>query len=311
MRTRLFLVLGLIVFGAGAAMAEDMVLPVLALNWSGGGGTLWSTEVFATNPGPLPVALEIGPFLPGQTKVSTPCLPPVPFRHQLPPYSTQLLTAAELSFALGCPDYAIGGLVFSADAEVSLVARVANVAGMSTASNVGAAISKPDASTSGTTLRPRIHLAATSRTATIAGVGQQIPATPSSQLAGPGTIYQVPGLILDPNPCTAPGFESYLYIANPGPAKVSFTLQQSRDGKSAGSLVLSGKPVITPYTFTVPAGGWQQFSVQSGGSGAGACAPPQVMDLFFTTTGNLAVVGTVVDLGSHEPRTVLPLATTQ
>jgi len=292
-------------------MAEDMVLPVLALNWPGESGTLWSTEVFATNPGPLPIALEIGPFLPGQTKVSRLCLPPIPFRHQLPPYSTQLLTSGELGLAIGCPDSAIGGLVFSANAQVSLVAQVANVAGLSTGSTLGASIFDLSASVSGTGLRPRVHLTAASRTASISGVGQEIPATPSSQLAGPGTVYQVPGLILDPNPCGAPRFESHLYIANPGAEKVELTLQLTQNGKSAGSLLLSGQPVITPYTFTVPASGWQQFVVQMGGNGTGACAAPQVVDLFFTTTGNLAVVGTVVDLGSQEPRTVLPLATTQ
>ncbi len=284
MRTKLFLMLGLAALGAGAAMAEDMVLPVLAVSWPGKGGNLWRTEVFASNPGPLPVSLVIGPVLAGKPRVTTPCLPPIPFRHQLPPYSTQLLTSGELGFAIGCPDFAIGGLVFSADTEVSLVARVANIAGMSSTSNPNAAIS---------------------------GVGQQIPAIPTSQLAAPGTVYQIPGLMMDPNPCGAPRFESYLYIANPGPAKVDVTLQQTQDGKSAGSLMLSGRPVITPYTFTVPASGWQQYLVQMGGNGTGACAEPQVVDLFFTTTGNLAVVGTVVDRGSQEPRTVLPLATTQ
>lgn len=284
MRTKLFLILGLVALGAGVAMAEDMVLPVLAVSWPGKGGNLWSTEVFASNPGPLPVSLVIGPFLAGKTKVTTPCLPPIPFRHQLPPYSTQLLTSNELGFAIGCPDFAIGGLVFSSDTDVSLVARVANITGTSTASKADAIIS---------------------------GVGQQIPAIPASQLAEPGTTYQIPGLILDPNPCGAPRFESYLYIANPDPAKVDVTLQQSQDGKSAGSLMLSGRPVITPYTFTVPASGWQQFLVQMPGNGTGTCTEPHVVDLFFTTTGNLAVVGTVVDRGSQEPRTVLPLATTQ
>ena len=312
MQTKPFLLLALVVMWAGAAMAEDMVLPVLALNWPGQGGTIWSTEVFATNPGPLPVVLEVGPFLPGEIKTSTPpCLPPIPFRHQLPPYSTQLLTSAELSLAMGCPNSAIGGLIFSANAEVSLVARVANVAGLSTGSTLGASISNLGPSTSATGLRPRVHLAATSRSAAVSGVGQQVPATPSSQLVGPGTVYQVPGLIMDPNPCGAPRFENYLYVANPGPEKVEVTLHQTQNGESSGSLLLSGRPVITPYTFTVPASGWQQVLVQMGGNGTGACVAPQVVDLFFTTTGNLAVVGTVVDLASHDPRTVLPLATIQ
>lgn len=312
MQIRPFLLLALVAMWAGAAMAEDMVLPVLALNWPGQGGTIWSTEVFATNPGPLPVVLEVGPFLPGEIKTSTPpCLPPIPFRYQLPPYSTQLLTSAELSPAMGCPNSAIGGLIFSANAEVSLVARVATVDGLSTGSTLGASISNLGPSTSGTGLRPRVHLAASSRSAAVSGVGQQVPATPSSQLLGPGTVYQVPGLLMDPNPCGAPRFESYLYVANPGPEKVEVTLQLTQDGKSSGFLLLSGRLVITPYTFTVPAGGWQQVLVQMGGDRAGACVAPQVVDLFFTTTGNLAVVGTVVDLGSHDPRTVLPLATIQ
>ena len=281
MRTRLVIALGLLVLGAAAAMAEEMVLPVFAVAWPGKGGNLWNTEVFATNPGPVPVMLEIGPFLAGRTQVATPCEHPVPFRHELPPYTTQLVMSTELSTAIGCPDFAIGGLAFSAAGEVSLVARVVNTARAFTSAAPSALL----------------------------GVGQQIPAIPASQLAVSGSVYQVPGLILDQNPCAGPRFESYLYIANPGPEKVDLTLQQTEDGKSSGELILSGKPVGTPYTVTVPPYGWLQFLVQEAGTVEGPCTDPKVVDLFFTTNGPLAVVGTVVDRSSQEPRTVLPLAT--
>jgi len=175
--------------------------------------------------------------------------------------------------------------MFSADTPVSLVARVANI-------------------TKG--------FAVTNSAAAISGVGQQIPAIPDSQLPAAGTTYQIPGLIMDPNPCAAPRFESYLYLANPGADSVDVTLQQSQDGKTQGELTLSGQVVSTPYTFTVPARGWQQFLVQVGRAQVmTTCVEAQLYDLFFTTSGSVAVVGTVVDRGSQEPRTLLPLATTQ
>ncbi len=284
MRTRLFLVMGMIILVTGAALAEDLVLPVLAVSWAGKGGNIWSTEVFATNPGPASVSLVIGPFLPGRSKFTTPCGPPSPFRHEIPAYSTQLISSGELGFAIGCPDMAIGGMVFSAPTPVSLVARVANIAKSPILGNTSAALS---------------------------GVGQQIPAIPASQLPGPGATYQIPGLIMDSNPCAAPRFESYLYLANEGVDDVAVTLQQSQDGKTAGELVMSGQPVATPYTFTVPARGWLQFLVQAPPPATETCSEPELVDLFFTTTGSLAIVGTVVDRGSQEPRTVLPLLTTQ
>ena len=285
MRNRLPLMIALLLLLAGAAVAEELVLPVVTVVWPGKAGNLWRSEVLATNPGPLPVDLEIGPFLPGVIKASDPCMVPSPLRRELPPYSTQLITAADLSFALGCPDLAIGGLVFSAVAPVSLVARVANVTGFP---------NDPSASA-----------------APISGFGQQIPAIPASQLAVPGTVYQVPGLILDANGCIGSRFETYLYIANPDTLPVDVTLQQSQGGTPAGELVLSGQPVVTPYTFKVPARGWKQLLVKLGGGPMGPCGEPQLLDLFFTTTGPIAVVGAVVDRGSQEPRTALPLATTQ
>jgi hypothetical protein len=268
----------------GAVLAEELVLPVVTVGWPGKAGNLWRSEVFATNPGPQPVELTIGPFLPGKITASHPCVPPSPYRRELPAYGTLRLTPEDLSIALGCPDWGIGGLTFSADTPVSLVARVANVTGF-----------------------PNEPSSIASRL--LSGYGQQIPAIPASQLAVYGTVYQIPGLILDPNPCAPPRFETYLYVANPDSESADVTLQQDEQGLTSGELVLAGRPVATPYTFKVPAQGWVQLLVQPGGNPPESCTDPQVVDLFFTTTGPIALVGAVVDRGSQEPRTVLPLAT--
>ena len=49
--------------------------------------------------------------------------------------------------------------------------------------------------------------------------------------------------------------------------------------------------------------------VELGGALPAVCLPPQVVDLFFTATGGVAVVASVVDRTSQDPWTVAPLRT--
>lgn len=272
-----FCLVGLAV--AGAAAADELVLPIFALNWPGKDGNVWSSEVFLVNPGPATAIVSNPHFVPGTLREPNPCYPPIAAFHEVAPYSTVMLSSADLSIELQCPQAALGGLAFDADPPVVITSRVANVRG-------GAAAG-----------------------ATLAGLGQDLSAFGPADLSVPGAIYQLPALVFDSFRCArAPLFEVYLYLANPGSSPVGVTLQRSHDG-SAGALILDGAPQATPFTFTLPAQGWRQIKVDLGGASPSGCGSPQVADLFFTATGGVAVVASVVDRTSQDARTVLPVRT--
>jgi hypothetical protein len=260
------------------AVADELVLPILALQWPGRDGNVWSSEVFLTNPGAAPVTVRTGRFLPGKLRVDVPCYPPVVPFHVVPPYSTVLLSSQELSLELECPAAALGGMAFDADGPVVVSSRVVNTRGGAPSADV------------------------------LAGLGQDVPALGSADLAVPGVAFQVPGLVWHPLRCGPPAFEIYLYLANAGPDPVDVTLQQSRDG-SPGELIVNGAAVATPFTVTVAAGSFRQLFVEPGGATVAVCGPPQLVDLFFRTTGAIAVVASDVDRSSQDARTVLAVPT--
>jgi len=280
MRARLAISLFLLCL-AGVAAAGELVLPVFALRWPGKDGNRWSSEVFLTNPGPATVRVSGPQFLPGVVNTAVPCLPPVPAYRDVPPYSTVMLTASELSLGLGCPDSVLGGLAFDADGPVLISSRVVNDRGME---GVAGALS---------------------------GLGQEVPAFAAVDMAGPGGVYQLPGLLWDPFRCARPPlFEVYLYLANPGNEAVEVRLQQSRTGEP-GELIINGVPVPTPHVMQLQAREWRQLKVELGGALPAVCLGPQVADLFFTATGGIAVVGAVVDRTSQDPWTVVPVRTAE
>lgn len=270
------LVLAVVV--AVPAAADELVLPILALQWPGKAGNQWNSEVFLTNPGPSTVMVSNGRFLPGTLIVGVPCYPPIAAGHPVPPYSTVLLSPETLDLDLQCPVAALGAMAFDADGPVVISSRVVNTFGLAPAGGV------------------------------LSGLGQDLPAFATADLAGPGGVYQLPGLIWDPFRCGPPAFEIYLYLANPGAAQVVVTLQQSRDG-APGELIVNGTDVTTPYAVTVEAGAFRQLKVELGGAIPAICQPPQLVDLFFTATGGIAVVASDVDRSSQDARTVLPVAT--
>ena len=53
--------------------AEELILPVFALNAQGPDGSRWSTEVYLVNPTTQPVPVSIAGLLPGRVLRSTPC----------------------------------------------------------------------------------------------------------------------------------------------------------------------------------------------------------------------------------------------
>jgi len=266
---------------AGVATAGELVLPVFALRWPGKDGNRWSSEVFLTNPGPATVRVGGPQVIPGTVRTTVPCLPPVPAARDVPPYRTVMLTASELSLDLGCPDAVLGGLAFDADGPIRISSRVINDRGVG---DVGGVLS---------------------------GLGQDVQALAGADLAGPGGVHQLPGLIWDPFRCGHPPlFEVYLYLSNPGTDPVDVTLQQSRTGEP-GELVINGVPVATPHVMHLQPREWRQLRVELGGALPAVCLGPQVADLFFTTSGAVAMVGAVVDRASQDPWTVLPVRTAE
>ncbi len=273
-------VLGPLLVGVAAgAAAGELVLPVFALRWPGKDGNRWTSEVFLTNPGPTAVRVSGPQVILGVINTAVPCLPPVPAYRDVPPYRTVMLTAGELSLELGCPDSVLGGLAFDADAPVLISSRVVNDRGVG---GVGGPLS---------------------------GLGQDVPAFAAADLATQGGVYQLPALVWDPFRCAHPPlFEVYIYLANPGSEAVEVTLQQSRTGQP-GELVINGVSVPTPHVMRLQPREWRQLKVELGGALPAVCLGPQVVDLFLTATGGVAAVGSVVDRGSQDPRTVLPVRT--
>ncbi|MGD1149420.1 MAG: hypothetical protein ABR961_15885 [Thermoanaerobaculaceae bacterium] len=268
----------LAVAAAVPAAADEFVLPILALQWPGKAGNQWNSEIFLTNPGPTTVTVTNGRFLPGTLRYDVQCFPPIAAFHLVAPYSTVLLPPQTLYLDLECPVAALGAMAFDADGPVVISSRVVNTFGLAPSEGV------------------------------LAGLGQDLPAFATADLAGPGAVYQLPGLIWDPFRCGPPAFEIYLYLANPGGAPVVVTLQQSRDG-APGELVVNGNIVPTPYAVTVEAGAFLQLRVEPGGAWPAFCGEPQLVDLFFTATGGIAVVASDVDRSSQDARTVLPVTT--
>jgi hypothetical protein len=173
----------------------------------------------------------------------------------------------------------LGGLAFDADGPVLISSRVVNDQGIGGAG------------------------------APLSGLGQDVPAFSAADLATPGGVYQLPALLWDPFRCArAPLFEVYIYLANPGSEAVEVSLQQSRSGQP-GDLIINGVPVPTPHEFELQPREWRQLKVELGGALPAVCLGPQVVDLFLTATGGVAVVGSVVDRSSQDPRTVLPVRT--
>src|SRR5208337_2020395 len=142
------------------------------------------------------------------------------------------------------PIAALGAMAFDADGPVVISSRVVNTLGVAVSNGV------------------------------LSGAGQDVPAFSTADLADPGSVYQLPGLIWDPLRCGPPAFEIYLYLANPGAAAVVVTLQQSRDG-APGELIINGLDVTTPYAVTVAAGAFSQLKVELGGTRPLTCQPPQ------------------------------------
>jgi hypothetical protein len=278
MRVAVSLVVSIVL--ATPAVAGDLVLPVFTANYPGHDGNRWSSELYVTNRGAVEAQVVFSGFLPGVLEVEHPCLPPLrPL--PVPPHTTVLWAASALALDLGCPAFAVGGLVVHAEGEVAVMSRMVN--------QRGAAAPTPPF---------------------LAGVGQEIPALPAAALPSPGAVHILPGLVWDPLSCGPVRFDSYVYLANAGAEAATVTLLAGAGGRPI-VLSLDGQEVTTPYAVALPAGTWRRLHVRPGGAWPAVCGAPLPFDLLFSADAAVAVTASVVDRASQDPRPVLPLPTSE
>lgn len=272
----LALAIGLV---AGATFAEDVLLPTFALHYPGRDRGLWNSEVYVTNPGPEPVSVWVGPVFYGAVRMIHPCLPPqVPW--EIPPTSTYVRFNAAIAVDLGCPAYALGGLILRSEGDLVVGSRL-----------VRAPMVTPE----------RVPLA---------GVSQEIPGIPMSELPSSGATYMLPAVGWPASPCGTPRYESYLRVVNPGDQPITLTLQLDAAG-SEGAINVDGRDVATPYPVTFGAATWSQLKVGPPAPPPDeGCQPATLRDLFFTVSDPAAVHVSVFDRTSQEPRTILPIELT-
>jgi hypothetical protein len=262
----------LLLFIGAPAIAGDYVLPVFALRIPGKDGSTWTSEVYVSNSAPQRVIVHEGTILPGRITGTPPCLPVVPTL-DVPPRTTLLWQPSTLALGLGCPEFALGGLGFSSDGEVVISSRMVNVP----AGDKGAP-------------------------APLHGLGQEIPAYSLLDLPRAGTPMILPGVAWQPNACGPPEFETNLFLTNPGDVTLDVAPESPK------TLLVDGTEVSTPLEIVVAPRAMRQFRVSAPNSPLAVCLPPVVSSLSFRADGPIAVIASVVDRASGDPRTVLPIA---
>ncbi len=278
---RLVLAALVALWGASAAFAGDIVVPVIAWDAPGSYNNLWSTEVYLINPTSQDLQVILPKPLPLRMTVIHPCDPPV-HPWTVPAQSSLLVSASELNTVIGCPGTYVGGLVFSSVAP-------------------GLAVATRMTNHKATGLAPDTGL--------LAGFSQEVPGIATSNLPSPGGEYMLPALTWHQFPCGPTAFDTYVYFANPNNTDATVTLVPP-SGKTM-SLMIGGAQVDLPYTVTVPANRDVQLALQPLNAGPVICSPPSLFDLFFEVSEPVAVLGSVVDRASNDARTVLPIAVVQ
>jgi hypothetical protein len=257
---------------SSAGAADGLLLPVFAHNAVGADGSRWSSELYLTNPGSVPVQVTLEQLLEGYVSAPAPCRSFLAATRVVPPRSAVVWTSASLSTDLGCVDEALGGLILSADGPLEVTSRI---------------VRHEEPPTPGT------HLT---------GVGQEIAAVPLHRVPGAGT-YLLPALVWQRGRGRAPGFSAAVGFANPGPNPVSVLLQLATDAARHG-LRVDDVAVELPYVLEVPPGAWMQVRLAPPNEDDGA---PAGFSLLVTIDGPLAFYASVVDRSSDDPRTVVPV----
>lgn len=276
MRLRSFILMSIVFSAAVPAVAEELILPVFALNAPNPDGSRWSTEVYLVNPTPDPIPVAIAGLLPGRVSRPTPCGQFMSPTRVVPPQSAVLWTASGLATDLGCADQVIGALKLHADGPVRVTARMVRHNEKGEATPMGV----------------------------LSGNGQSLSALPVSGLPGPTTLL-LPALLWHRNPCGDPSFITDVGFANPGSEPVTVTLYLPKEAGQA--IKVDNRPVSLPHQIVIEAGRWQEISVAPMARPFEGCFEPESFDLELIIDGPVAVYGTVIDSRSMDGRMVVPM----
>ncbi len=260
--------------------AGELVLPVFAHNLQGRAESLWSSEIYLTNPSDQPVLVELGRFLPGDISKPTPCDLFMPPTRVVPPQSATVWTAAGLATDLGCAESARGGLVLRADGPVHITSRLVNLAGADQESPA----------------------------AVLSGRGEAFEAIPLEHLPSAGA-HLLPALMWHRKPCTNPAFDTFVGFANPGPNPVEVILDIPHERGRA--VRVNGREVYLPHRVQIRPGTWHQLRLAPATDEEAPCGAIESFLVRVDIDGPLAIYGSVIDRSSGDPRTVspVPLAT--
>ncbi len=260
-------------------MASELVLPVFAHNLEGRSGSLWSSEIYLTNPGEQPVLVELARFLPGDISKPTPCDLFMPPTRVVPPQSATVWTANGLATDLGCAESARGGLVLRADGPVHVTSRLVNLG---------------DTDDDGAT-------------AVLSGRGEAFEAIPIERLPAAGA-HLLPALMWSRNPCGEPAFDTFVGFANPGADPVEVVLAIPHEGNRA--VRINGREVFLPHRVLIPENSWRQFRLTPAADEGSPCGTVESFLLRVDIDAPLAIYASVIDRRSGDPRTVVPVPLT-
>lgn len=256
--------------------AEELLLPVFALNAENPDGSRWSTEVYLVNPTPDPVSVDIAGLIPGRVSRPTPCGQFMSPTRVVPPQSAVLWTASGLATDLGCAEEVLGALKLHADGPVRVTARMVRHTDTGDTTPFGV----------------------------LTGGGQSVGALRVNDLPGPTTLL-LPALLWHRNPCGEPSFTTSVGFANPGAEAVTVSLYLPKESKRA--IRVNNNAVALPHQLVVGAGRWKQIDVQPMPRPFEGCFEPETFDLEVVIDGPLVVYGSVTDGRSMDSRMVVPV----
>ena len=269
----------ILVLAGVPAVAGELVLPVFAHNLEGRSGSLWSSEIYLTNPGEQPVLVELARFLPGDISKPTPCDLFMPPTRVVPPQSATVWTANGLATDLGCAESARGGLVLRADGPVHVTSRLVNLGGDE---DQGSA-------------------------AVLSGRGEAFDAIPVERLPAAGA-HLLPALMWSRNPCGELAFDTFVGFANPGADPVEVVLDIPHE--SGRAVRINGREVFLPHRLVIPGNSWDQFRLTPAADEGSPCGTVESFLLRVDIDAPLAIYASVIDRRSGDPRTVAPVPLT-
>jgi hypothetical protein len=275
-RNRLLTVV-LALAAAAPCAAGDLVLPVFAHNLEGRAGSIWSSEIYLTNPGDQPVLVELSRFLPGDISKPTPCDLFMPPTRVVPPQSATVWTASGLATDLGCAESARGGLILRADGPVHVTSRLVNLAGTDQESPA----------------------------AVLSGRGEDFEAIPIEDLPAAGA-HLLPALMWHRKPCGEPTFDTFVGFANPGPNPVEVVLDVPHERGRA--VRVNAREIYLPHRLQIPPWSWRQLRLAPATDEDAPCGNIESFLVRVDLDGPLAVYGSVIDRSSGDPRTVSPVS---